>query len=68
MNPWSRFKKKSSDQVKTKYKAGLRAFKEEHPEYRLILVSLEPITRTAEDIEMIYVLDFFRMLWNGEIF
>ena len=68
MNPWSRFKKKSSDQVKTKYKAGLRAFKEEHPECRLILVSLEPITRTAEDIEMIYVLDFFRMLWNSEIF
>lgn len=59
---------KSSDQVKTKHKAGLRAFKEEHPECRLILVSLEPITRTAEDIEMIYVLDFFRMLWNGEIF
>lgn len=68
MNPWSRFKKKSSDQVKTKYKAGLRAFKEEHPECRLILVSLEPITRTAEDIEMIYVLDFFRMLLNSEIF
>ena len=59
---------KSSEQVKTKYKAGLRAFKEEHPDCRLILVSLEPITRKTEDIEMIYVLDFFKMLWNGEIF
>lgn len=28
---------KSSEQVKTKYKAGLRAFKEEHPDCRLIL-------------------------------
>lgn len=59
---------KSSEQVKTKYKAGLKAFKEEHPDCRLILVSLEPITRKSEDIEMVYVLDFFRMLWNGEIF
>ena len=59
---------KSSEQVKTKYKAGLRAFKEEHPDCRLILVSLEAVTRKAEDIEMIYVLDFFKMLWNGDIF
>ena len=59
---------KSSEQVKTKYKAGLRAFKEEHPDCRLMLVSLEPVTRKTEDIEMVYVLDFFKMLWNGEIF
>ena len=59
---------KSSEQVKTKYKAGLRAFKEEHPDCRLMLVSLEPVTRKTENIEMVYVLDFFKMLWNGEIF
>lgn len=59
---------KSSEQIKTKHKAGLRAFKEEHPDCRLILVSLEVVTRTSEDIEMIYVLDFFKKLWDGEIF
>ena len=59
---------KSSEQVKTKYKAGLRAFKEEHPDCRLMLVSLEPVTRKAEDIEMVYVTDFLKMLWNGKIF
>lgn len=59
---------KSSEQVKTKYKAGLRAFKEEHPDCRLMLVSLEPVTRKAEDIEMVYVTDFLKMLWNGNIF
>ena len=31
-------------------------------------LALEPVTRKADDIEMIYVLDFLRMLWNGEIF
>ncbi|MBP5228610.1 MAG: ATP-binding protein [Bacteroidales bacterium] len=59
---------KSSGQIRPKQKSGLKAFKEEHPDCRLILVSLEPITRKVEDIEMIYVLDFLRMLWAGEIF
>ncbi len=59
---------KSCEQVKTRHKAGLKAFKEEHPDCRLILVSLDPITRTSEDKELIYVMDFFRMLWSGEIF
>ena len=59
---------KSSEQLKTKHKAGLKAFKEEHPDCRLILVSLDPITRLSGDIELIYVLDFLKMLWSGEIF
>ncbi|MBQ0093513.1 MAG: ATP-binding protein, partial [Bacteroidales bacterium] len=46
---------KSCEQVKTKHKAGLKAFKEEHPECRLILVSLDPITRVSGDKELIYV-------------
>ena len=59
---------KSSEEVKTRHKNGLKAFNEEHPECRQILVSLDPSTRTSGDIELIYVLDFLRMLWNGEIF
>lgn len=59
---------KSGEEVKTRHKAGLKAFKEEHPDCRLILVSLDPITRPSGDIELIYVTDFFKMLWNGKIF
>ncbi len=59
---------KSSEQLKAKHKVGLKAFKEEHPDCRLILVSLDPITRKTENIELIYILDFLRMLWNGDIF
>ena len=59
---------KSCEEVKTRHKAGLKAFKEEHPDSRLILVSLDPITRLSEDKELIYVTDFFKMLWNGRIF
>ena len=59
---------KSSEQVKTRHKSGLKAFKEEHPDCRLILVSLDPITRISGDVELVYVTDFLKMLWGGEIF
>jgi len=56
---------KSSEELKTRHKNGLKAFKEEHPDCRPILVSFDPITRPSGDIELIYVLDFLKMLWNG---
>lgn len=59
---------KSTERVDTKHKKGLTAFSEEHPDCRLILVSLDPITRKSGDKELIYVLDFLKMLWDGEIF
>ncbi|MBQ7427337.1 MAG: ATP-binding protein [Prevotella sp.] len=59
---------KSTERVETKHKKGLKAFKEEHPDCRLMLVSLDPITRKSGDKELVYVLDFLKMLWNGEVF
>lgn len=59
---------KSSEQVKTSHKAGLKAFKDEHPDCRLILVSNDPITRVSGDIELINVADFLKSLWSGGIF
>ena len=59
---------KSTEHVETKHKKGLKAFREEHPDCRLMLVSLDPITRRSGEVELIYVLDFLKMLWGGEIF
>lgn len=42
-------------------------FAEEHPDARKIIVSFDKMTREANGIEMIYVLDFFSMLWSGQI-
>ena len=58
---------KSAEEIQTKHLKGLKAFGEEHPESRRIVVSLDKFNRRMGDIELIYVLDFFRMLWNGEI-
>lgn len=59
---------KSAERIENKHKKGLNAFAEEHPDCRLILVSLDPITRKSANIELIYILDFLKLLWNGEIF
>ena len=59
---------KSTEHVETKHKRGLKAFEEEHPDCRQMLVSLDPITRKSGNVELIYVLDFLKMLWNGDIF
>lgn len=59
---------KSSEEVMNRHKTGLNAFKEEYPDCRAILVSLDPITRPSSGMELIYVNDFLKMLWNGEIF
>ena len=47
---------KSTERVETKHKKGLKAFKEEHPDCRLILVSLDPITRKSGDKELVFIL------------
>ena len=59
---------KSTEHVESKHRKGLKAFHEEHPHCRLMLVSLDPITRRSGDEELVYVLDFLKMLWAGEIF
>lgn len=54
---------KSVEEVMTKHLKGLKTFGEEHPQSRRIIVSLDPINRWKEDVECIYVLDFFKELW-----
>ncbi|MCQ2226505.1 MAG: AAA family ATPase [Bacteroidales bacterium] len=58
---------KSADEIMNKHLKGLKAFREEYPETRLMVVSLDKLTRTSDGIEIMYVYDFLRMLWKGEI-
>ena len=55
---------KSVEEVLPRHLKGLRAFGEEYPESRRIIVSLDPINRRTDNIECIYVLDFFKLLWH----
>lgn len=58
---------KSAEEVQRKHLKGLKAFGEEYPDCRKIIVSLDMINRKSDDIELIYILDFLKMLWRGEI-
>ena len=55
---------KSVDEVQTRHLKGLKAFGEEHPQSRRIIVSLDRLNRRVGDIGCIYVFDFFKLLWS----
>ena len=46
---------------------GLKAFKEDFPEARLIIVSLEDQPRLVNEVEVYPAMQFLNKLWNGEI-
>ena len=59
---------KSTEEIMTRHLKGLKAFSEEHPDCRKMIVSLDPFSRNMGDVECIYVLDFFRRLWGDDDF
>ena len=58
---------KSADSIQTNHKKGLVEFAKEHPNVKQILVSRDRISRRSGDIDLYYVIDFFKALWNDEI-
>lgn len=58
---------KSSAEVQPRHLKGLQAFKEEHPQTRALLVSLDEKPRLLNGIEILPIKDFLRMLWHDEI-
>ena len=59
---------KSTDEVQSRHTKGLKAFLEDFPDARPIIVSRDRAARTLNGIEIIPVLEFLRMLWSGEIY
>lgn len=57
---------KSVEEVLARHLKGLKAFGEEHPDCRQLIVSLDVFNRRMGDVECIYVIDFLKKLWAGE--
>lgn len=55
---------KSVEEVLPRHLKGLKAFGEEYPQSRRIIVSLDRFNRRMGKIECIYVLDFLKRLWS----
>ena len=58
---------KSCKEVQSKHLRGLKAFKDEHPNARLIIVSLDATPRLFHDIEVMPATYFLNELWKGRI-
>ncbi len=59
---------KSTDEVQSRHLHGLKAFKEEHPQARLIAVSLDTNPRRTNNVEVWPVKAFLEQLWAGKVF
>lgn len=59
---------KSTEEVHSHHTQGLKAFSEEFPNSRLIIVSMDKYPRRMNEIDVIPAQHFLKMLWNGELF
>lgn len=58
---------KSSERIASSHLKGLKAFKEEHPQCKLVVVSLEETPRMFNDVEVWPAKEFLSRLWAGKI-
>lgn len=58
---------KSSERIVSSHLKGLKAFKEEHPQCKLVVVSLEETPRMFNDVEVWPAKEFLSRLWAGKI-
>lgn len=58
---------KSCIEFQSRHTKGLKAFHEEFPSARLIAVTLDPIKRLVNGVEVYPVVEFLEKLWRGEI-
>lgn len=60
---------KSSEEIQNRHLKGLRSFRDEYPDAKLIVAGLDKVSRTTEDgISVLYAIDFLKALWNGDFF
>ena len=59
---------KSTEEIQSKHLGNFKDYHDEFPESRCIMVSRDKLSRRSDNIEILYVFDFLKMLWNGELF
>ncbi|MBQ0088301.1 MAG: ATP-binding protein [Prevotellaceae bacterium] len=59
---------KSTEEILPRHLSNFKDYQKEYPESRCIMVSRDKMSRRNGNIEILYVFDFLRMLWNGELF
>jgi predicted AAA+ superfamily ATPase len=58
---------KSCDEVKSRHTKGLKAFQEEFPQAKLVVVSFDKYRRAMNEVDIIPASEFLKLLWEGDI-
>lgn len=59
---------KSCNEVKSRHLKGLKAFQEEFPQAKLIVVSFDKYSRTMNDVDIYPATEFLKLMWQGDLF
>lgn len=59
---------KSASDIQPRHLSNFKDYHDEYPESRCILVSRDKLTRRNGNVEIIYIMDFLKMLWSGKLF
>jgi predicted AAA+ superfamily ATPase len=58
---------KSSNEIQLRQTRGLKAFQEEYPQSRAVIVSMDKHRRNLHKVEVILAIEFLADLWKGKI-
>ena len=58
---------KATEEIKSRHTKGLKAFREDFPDCRLIAVSFDARPRISNDVEIFPAKEFLKKLWEHEI-
>lgn len=58
---------KSAEEIQPRHLSNFKDYHDEYPSSRCILVSRDKLSRRSGDVELLYINDFLKKLWAGEI-
>ena len=59
---------KSAEEIQPRHLSNFKEYKDEYPTSRCILVSRDKLTRRNGNIEIVYIHDFLKQMWKGDLF
>lgn len=59
---------KSADEIQPRHLSNFKDYQDEYPDSRCIVVSRDKLTRRNGNIEIVYIHDFLKQMWNGDLF
>lgn len=59
---------KSAEEIQPRHLSNFKEYQDEYPTSRCVLVSRDKLTRRNGNIEIVYIHDFLKQMWEGKLF